>query len=80
MDLDNGPQKFLDLRGIACPLNWAKAKAQLEKLPRGGRLVLETDDPRAGRDIPGAAEAEGWVVIDVTPTATGDGVRISIER
>lgn len=80
MDLEDKPTVFLDLRGIACPLNWAKAKARLEGLPRGGRLVLETDDPRAARDIPGAAEAEGWIVLDVGATAAGDGVRIAIER
>jgi sulfite reductase (ferredoxin) len=80
MDLEPPPSIFLDLRGVACPLNWAKAKAALEELPRGAILVLETDDPRSERDIPGAAEAEGWVVIEVTAASAGDAVRITIER
>jgi TusA-related sulfurtransferase len=80
MGLEDEQSEFMDLRGIACPLNWAKAKARLERMARGNRLVLETDDPRAGRDIPGAAEAEGWVVLEVRATDSGDGVRIAIER
>ena len=51
----------LDLRGVRCPLNWAKAKVQLEQMERGDKLTLLLDDPRGVRDIPRAAEAEGYV-------------------
>lgn len=80
MGVESNSTVFLDLRGVACPLNWARAKARLEGIPRGARLVLETDDPRAARDIPGAVEAEGWVVVEIRETDSGDAVRISIER
>jgi TusA-related sulfurtransferase len=70
---------FMDLRGVSCPLNWARAKARLETMARGERLAVLVDDSRAVRDIPGAAEMEGCAVIEVT--AAGDGVtRIVIER
>lgn len=52
----------LDLRGVRCPLNWARAKVTLETLARGTELTLILDDPRGIRDIPRAAEAEGYVV------------------
>jgi tRNA 2-thiouridine synthesizing protein A len=52
----------LDLRGIKCPLSWAHAKARLEHMQRGQTLALLLDDPRGARDIPRAAEAEGYVV------------------
>jgi tRNA 2-thiouridine synthesizing protein A len=52
----------LDLRGVPCPLSWAKAKVYLESLPRGARLELLLDDAKGARDIPRAAEAEGYVV------------------
>lgn len=52
----------LDLRGVACPLNWARAKVRLATLSRGATLVLLLDDARALRDIPRAAEAEGHAV------------------
>ena len=55
----------LDLTGVPCPLNWARAKARLECMSRGERLLIVTDDPRAERDIPPAAEAEGWVIVEI---------------
>ncbi len=60
----------LDLRGVRCPLNWAKAKVRLEALPPGAELELILDDPKGVRDIPRAAEAEGYAVIDVERRAT----------
>ncbi len=55
----------LDLRGVRCPLNWAKAKVRLEQLPRGTALELILDDPKGAHDIPHAAEASGYAVIEV---------------
>jgi TusA-related sulfurtransferase len=68
----------LDLLGVKCPLNWAKAKVRLADLPVGDLLELIVDDPRAVRDIPRAAEAEGHAVHDVR--ADGAHWRIVIER
>ncbi len=55
----------LDLRGVRCPLSWAKAKLYLEEQPHGAEVELILDDPKGARDIPRAAEAEGYAVIDV---------------
>ncbi len=52
----------LDLRGLKCPLNWAHAKVRLEQMQRGELLELILDDPRGYRDIPRAAESEGWAI------------------
>jgi TusA-related sulfurtransferase len=68
----------LDLRGIRCPLNWAHAKVRLEQMTRGEKLELVLDDPRGVRDIPRAAEAEGYAVLDIAPI--GDGWRVRIEK
>ena len=68
----------LDLTGVPCPLNWAKAKVRLESLGREETLVLWIDDPRGVRDIPRAAAAEGYDVIDVEPV--GSRWRITIQR
>ena len=54
----------LDLRGLRCPLNWAHAKVRLESLAPGDALVLVLDDPKGIRDIPRAAEAEGYAVAE----------------
>ena len=55
----------LDLRGVRCPLSWAKAKLYLEDQLPGAEVELILDDPKGARDIPRAAEAEGYAVIDV---------------
>lgn len=57
-------QYTLDLRGVVCPLNWARAKVRLEELSAGDELVLLLDDPKGVRDIPRAAEAHGYAVCD----------------
>lgn len=54
----------LDLRGVKCPLNWAHAKIRLEAMERGEILDLVLDDPRGAREIPRAAEAEGYSILD----------------
>jgi len=61
----------LDLRGVRCPLSWAKARVRLENLPRGTEVDLLLDDPQGARDVPRAAEAAGHHVVAVTP---GEGV------
>ena len=53
----------LDLRGVRCPLNWAKAKVYIETLPLAAYVELLLDDPKGVRDIPQAAEAEGYSVV-----------------
>ena len=68
----------LDLRGVKCPLNWARAKVRLEQMVRGEVLELTLDDPRGARDIPGAAEAEGYAILESTAR---DGLfHLTIER
>jgi tRNA 2-thiouridine synthesizing protein A len=69
-------KETLDLRGIACPLSWAKAKVRLETLAKGDELVLLLDDPKGARDIPRAAEAAGYAVTHFAEGA--DGWRLTI--
>ena len=59
----------LDLRGVRCPLTWARARVLLETLARGVEVELVVDDPQSVRDVPRAAEAAGHHVIGVEPEA-----------
>ncbi len=63
------PREY-DLRGVRCPLNWAKTKVLLEQLERHAVLTVRLDDPKGARDLPGAAEAEGYAVLEVIREAT----------
>ena len=64
--------EHLNLYGVKCPLNWAKAKVRLEYLDQGDQLELVIDDPKGRRDIPRAAEAEGYAIVDITQTVEAD--------
>jgi len=75
----NGDRVHLDLRGVKCPLNWAHAKVRLEQMDRGEILELTLDDPRGVRDIPHAAEAEGYSFLGSRPLENGVFV-IKIEK
>jgi tRNA 2-thiouridine synthesizing protein A len=67
----------LDLRGVKCPLSWARAKVHLESLHAGDEIDLLLDDPQGAADIPRAAEASGHHVVGVA--ADGRCWRITIE-
>ena len=72
------PPPALDLRGVRCPLSWAKAKVRLETLPRGAHLDLLLDDPQGARDIPRAAEAAGHHVVELAHEADAWRIRIEV--
>jgi tRNA 2-thiouridine synthesizing protein A len=64
----------LDLRGVACPLSWAKAKVVLAELAPRALLEIALDDPRGARDLPRAAEAEGHQVVTTQADPAGGWV------
>ena len=73
----------INLHGVKCPLNWAKAKVRLEYLERGDVLELLIDDPKGRRDIPRAAEAEGYAIVAIdefSDAEKGAHWRILIEK
>lgn len=57
----------LDLRGVPCPLSWARARVRLDEMSAGQSLILLLDEPRSLRDIPQAAEAAGYAANEATP-------------
>jgi tRNA 2-thiouridine synthesizing protein A len=67
----------LDLRGVKCPLSWARAKVHLETLAPGQEVDVLLDDAQGAADIPRAAEAAGHHVVGVVDE--GGRWRITIE-
>lgn len=68
----------LDLRGVACPLAWAKAKVRLEALARGTAVEVVIDDPRSLRDLPRAAESNGHHVVGVDDDGPPWRIRLEV--
>ena len=70
-------RETLDLRGVRCPLSWARARVRLDSMPSRTQLDLLLDDPQGATDIPRAAEAAGHHIINVADE--GGCWRITIE-
>jgi sulfite reductase (ferredoxin) len=61
----------MDLRGVACPMNFVKAKLRLETMDIGDTFAIVLDDGEPIRNVPASFKAEGQVVGEIT--STGDG-------
>ena len=55
----------LDLRGVACPLNFVKTKIQLEKMKKGEILEVWLDPGEAIESVPPSVIEEGHKVIEI---------------
>ena len=49
----------LDLRGVACPLNWVKTKLALEKMRPGAELSIRLDAGEPLESVPRSAREDG---------------------
>jgi tRNA 2-thiouridine synthesizing protein A len=61
----------LDLRGLLCPLTWAKTKYALSRLGPGAELRVLLDHRPAVPDIKRNAEELGNEVVRVEETSAG---------
>jgi tRNA 2-thiouridine synthesizing protein A len=61
----------LDLRGLLCPLTWARTRYALSKLPPGTDLMVVLDHRPAVPDIKRNAEELGDEVVSSRETAEG---------
>jgi TusA-related sulfurtransferase len=63
----------LDLTGVACPLNWVRAKLALERMEPGEELVLLLDEGEPIESVPLSAREDGHDV-------QVDGTRVTIVK
>jgi TusA-related sulfurtransferase len=63
----------LDLTGVLCPMNWVRAKLELERLAPGDELELLLDRGEALDSVPRSAQEEGH-------TVTVSGQRVTIVK
>jgi sulfite reductase (ferredoxin) len=57
---------IIDLRSVACPLNFVKAKLELEKLQIGAVLEVLLDEGEPVRNVPASFAEQGQEVLEVT--------------
>ena len=68
MESNIKPDTTLDLRGIACPLNFVKTKIQLEKMQSGKKLEVLLDSGEAIESVPPSVIEEGHQILFIEPT------------
>ncbi len=56
---------IIDLRGVECPLNFVKAKLELEKIAVGQVLEVLLDDGEPARNAPASFAEQGQEVIEI---------------
>lgn len=68
----------LDLRGVACPMNFVRAKIQLEQIEIGQVLNILLDDGEPARNVPASFADQGQEVITVANE--GSHYRVKVRR
>jgi len=66
----------IDLRGVACPLNFVKAKLELEKLEIGDILEVLLDEGEPVRNAPASFAEQGQEVLEVRNTDSHYRVKV----
>ena len=61
----------LDLRGLLCPLTWARTKYALSRIPSGSELLVIVDHRPAVPDIKRNSEELGHEVVSTQESAEG---------
>ena len=67
-----------DLRGVACPLNFVKAKLELEKIEVGAVLDVLLDEGESVRNVPASFADQGQEIVKVKET--GDHFSVKVRR
>lgn len=58
-------EHILDLRGVACPMNFVKARLFLDKISPGEVVKLYLDEGEPVESVSSSMKAEGHEVFDV---------------
>ena len=67
-----------DLRGVACPMNFVKAKIALENVAVGETLDVLLDGGAPTENVPANFTEQGHQILSITPE--GPSFRVSVKR
>ena len=76
----DGPDAVLDLKGVACPMNYVKTKLKLETMPAGSVLEVLLDDGAPIENVPKSVANDGHDVISLDPIGDGVHHRLTIKK
>jgi len=74
------PDATLDLKGVACPMNYVKTKLKLETMPAGATLAVILDDGAPITNVPKSVANDGHEVVVNEPLEDGAHHRIVIRK
>lgn len=57
---------FLDLKGVACPFNYVKAKLFMEPLDKGSIITMILDEGEPIRNVPQSLKNDGHEILEMT--------------
>jgi sulfite reductase (ferredoxin) len=63
--------KFKDLRGVACPMNFVQTKIQLATMQAGQKLEIYLDDGQPIDNVPGSVRNEGHQILEQEQAGEG---------
>jgi len=72
------PEETLDLSGVPCPANAARALLAIESLPPGALLRISLDDGEPILNVPPALEEQGHAVVE--KARAGSGWQVLVKR
>ena len=71
VDVLNGPDETLDLRGTPCPLNFVRAKLKLQRMQVGELLEVWLDAGEPIEQVPDSLRLEGFLIEALKESADG---------
>lgn len=70
----------LDLKGVACPMNYVKTKLKLEMMPAGAELAVLLDDGEPIENVPRSVRNDGHEILSMDLLEGGQHHRIVIKK
>ena len=77
--MEENVEQSLDLKGVACPMNFVKVKVTLAQIGEGQILEIVLDDGEPMRNVPRSIKEEGHKIIKVEKL-TDDSFRLLVRK
>ena len=69
-------QKFKDLRGYKCPMNYVHVRLMLSEMAADAELEVWVDDGEPAESVPLSLRRDGFMVKQLTPFEGGVAIKV----